>query len=324
MSTTPVISKSPRVSQQSIGPIRTLKELWQAVISCQSQGLYDTDAMYDVYQAMSPRLTFQDLANTFSGVYADTYWNVTLMDESKLAKSMVQTLGLSLELANQYATQAMRQWRGIFSRKNFSDYGFIPVPNDYTASPDIVCNQDGTLSLQQVIQQWNNEFWKQPTVGKNYIYVRCQNMSFQGGITQPVVSMFYTQGGFNQPPTSWIQCYTVEGNEKSGSISSLTDGKLALVNATNPLSLGDRAASEAFFFTPTSNEHVCVIATIETEYFTNNPLNISGSNWNSTQWISCNGAAAWHNVDPQRELEDTLKFFNQDDTEEQFYFSAVC
>ena len=308
----------------AIKPIRTLQELWDAAIACQAAGQFDTDAMYNVYQVMNPKLTYQDLANTFSGVYATTYWNVTFMDATILAKSMVQAVGLDPGKAAQYATQAMTQWRGLFSRKNLSDYGSIPVQGNYTESPDIVCNENSPIPLPQLIQQWNNEFWKQPAVNKNYIYLRCQNMSFHGGITAPQVSMFYTTGGFNQPPTSWIQCYTVDENVKTGSISSLTGGTLAEVSPTNPLALGDRAASEAFFFSPTSSDHVCVIATVSSEFFTNNPLDISANNWNSNTWITQNGAAAWHNVDPQKKLEDSLKFYNQDDTPEDFYFSALC
>ena len=278
--------------------------------------------MYDVYQAMSPKLTYQDLANTFAAVYAETYWNVTFMDATILAKSMVQTVGLDLGLAQQYAAQAMTQWRGMLSRKNLNDVGATPVTTDFTASPDIVCNENTGLNLQAVIQQWNNPFWQQPTVNKNYVYLRCQNLLFHGGITKPSVTMYYTTGGFNQPPTSWIRCYTVDGNKEAGSISSIVDGSLAEVSATNPLGLGERAVSEAFFFTPTSQDHVCVIGAVGTEYFTNVPN--TENNWDSQNWITHNGAAAWHNVDPQRELEDNLKFYNQDDSPEDFYFSVAC
>jgi hypothetical protein len=326
MSTPSTTLAAPSPVSQTIKPIRNLQELWDAVIVCQTNEQFDTEAMYSVYQVMNPKLTYQDLANTFSGVYASTYWNATFMDATILAKSLAQSLGLDLGKATQYATQAIGQWRGVLSRKNFNDYGSIPisVQAPYSESPDIVCNENSELVLDQLIQQWNNEFWKQPVVGKNYIYLRCQNMSFHGGITAPAVSMFYTAGGFNQPPTSWIQCYTADGNVKTGAVSSLTGGSLAPVSPANPLNLGDRAASEAFYFSPTSSDHVCVIAAVNTEFFTNNPLDISANNWDSTTWITHNGAAAWHNVDPQLKLEDSLKFYNQDSTPEDFYFSALC
>lgn len=324
MSIQAATSERSRKSVQNVDPINTIAQLWQATIDCQTQGMFDTDAMYAISQAMSAKLTYQDLANVFSGVYADTYWNFTFMDESILAQTMIQTLSLSATLANQYATNAMAQWRGIFCRKNINDSGQIPVVGSYTESLDIICNGNTPINPQQLIQNWNSTYWQQPSVNKNYIYARCQNMSFLGGITKPVVSMFYTTGGFNQPPTSWIQCYTTGQNEKTGTISSLVNGNITVVSPDNPLTLGERAASEGFFFTPTSTDHVCVIAVIGTEFFTNNPLNITNSNWDSNEWITHNGAAAWHNVDPQLNLVDTLKFYNQDDTSEDFYFSALC
>lgn len=298
--------------------IRTLKEMWDAAILCQSQGAYDTDAMYSIYTAMSPKLTVQDIANVFSGVYADTYWNTTYLDSGLLAKSLTQAIGTDKDLAKQYADNSIRQWRGILCRKNINDVGNVPVVGNYTASLDIVCNQNTPIAPEALIANWNNEYWKQPSVGKNYIYARCQNVGFNGAIAQAQVQMFYSQGGFNQPPSSWVQCYTEKGNKPMGSIVS-QDGKV------NPLNWGDRGCSEAFFFNPTSKDHVCVISAVVSEFFTeNNPLQIPPGNWNSVTWITRNGAAAWHNVDPQLGKEDRLAFYNQDGVDEKFTFSISC
>lgn len=303
-----------------VGEIRNLKQMWEQTIVYHRDGDYDTEAMYKVYQKMSPKLTFQDIANVFSAVYADTYWDLTYMDSAILSKSMVQAMGLSRSLADQYASTAMDQWRGILCRKNIQDTGVIPVKSDYSGSLDIVCNGDTELMPEQLINEWNNTFWKQPTVGKNYVYTRCQNRLFDGDLAANKgenlkVQMFYTTGGFNQPPSSWVQCLTAKGGEQKGKVVTL-DGKLES---------GDRGASEGFFFSPKSADHVCVIAVVETEFFKDNdPTQHSNGNWNSTTWITHNGAGAWHNVNPQMNVKDSLSFFNQDGCDEDFVIRALC
>ena len=298
--------------------IRTLKDMWKAAIQMQEQGVYDTDAMYSIYTNMNPKLTVQNISDVCSGVYADTYWNTTSLDATLLAKSLVQAIGIERNLANSYANRSISQWRGILCRKNISDIGQIPVTTNYTASLDIVCNQNTPIDPKALITNWNNEYWKQPSVGKNFIYARCQNMAFDGPIKQAQVQMFYSTGGFNQPPSSWIQCFTVEGNNTLGKVIT-QDGQVS------PLNYGDRGCSEAFYFNPTSQDHVCVISAVISEFFaTNNPKQISPGNWNSVTWITRNGAAAWHNVDPQKGKEDHLAFFNQDGSEEKFCFSVHC
>jgi hypothetical protein len=299
----------------AVGDIRNIQQMWTQTIQLFENGDYDTEAMYKIYRAMSPKLTFQDIANVFSAVYADTYWNVTYMDASALAKSMVQALGVSRSQANTYALQAMRQWRGVLCRKNIQDTGIIPVGGSCTASLDIICNENTELMPQQLIENWNNEYWKQPVVGKNYIYARCQNMDFMGDLSKDVkVQMFYTTGGFNQPPSSWVQCYTAADDKEQG--------KVILIGSE--MDSGDRGASEAFYFNPKSQDHVCIIASATTAYFTkNDPTKIS-SNWSSSRWITCNGAAAWHNVNPQMNLEETLKMYNQDGSDENFTITAQC
>jgi len=282
--------------------------MWDATIAYQQAGEFDTTAMYNIYQRMNPKLTFQDIANVFSGVYADTYWNVVQMDYQVLAKSMISALGVSRDLANSYSQKAISQWRGAFCRNNISDVGNIPSPGNFTQSLDIVCNNDTELIPVQLIQNWNNEFYQQPQVGKNYVYTRCQNVGFYGEIT-PKVRMYFTSGGFNQPPSSWQQLFTATGTKAEGDVI-LIDGK------PGPMDITARGASESFFF-------VCLIGVIGTSFFSN-PLDIAAGNWNSTTWITWNGAACWHNVNPQVNMEENLKFYNQDGTTESFTFHAQC
>jgi hypothetical protein len=298
--------------------IRTVKQMWDTAIGLQKEGSYDTETMYAIYKNMNPKLTYQDIANVCSGVYADTYWNNIFMDPSFLAKSLVQALGLDLATANRLSNVAISQWRGILCRKNINDIGTIPTQGSYTQSIDIVCNQNTELNTDQVIEQWNNQFWQTPQVGKNYIYARCANTNFTGNITNPQLQMFYSTGGFNQPPTAWIQCLTVGNGAAIGDVV-LEGGK------TGPLGPGVRGVSEAFFLSPPNNSHICVIAALTSDFFAkNNPLTIPLGNWNSNTYITHNGASAWHNFDPQKAIEDSLKFYNQDDTEEAFTFEASC
>ncbi len=304
-------------SLSSSSEIRNISELWEAAIAYYKAGDYDTDAMYQMYQRANPRITFQDIANVTSAVFADTYWVVIQMDSSILSKHMVQALSLSPAQADKYAQNAMKQWRGSLSRNNISDTGQIPAQGSYSQSIDIVCNQDTPLMPSQLIKNWNNEYWKQPSVGKNYIYIRVQNKDFVGSLL-PKAQMFYTTGGFNQPPSSWVQCFTADGDKQEGAVL-LSDNK------PGPMPLGDRGASEAFYFEPKSTDHVCVIAAINDQFFkSNDPLGISNSNWNSTTWITHNGASAWHNVNPQTESVTKLKVFNQDGTNENFVLRAQC
>lgn len=319
MSNNVTASKKGSAAKKSIviNSIRTIQDMWDAAIQCFDDGDYDTDAIYLIYKNMNPKLTYQDIANVISAVYGDTYWNNIQMDYRILSKSMVQALGLDRGLADQLSQNAFTQWRGMLCRKNINDIGIIPTPGSYTASLDIVCNENTPLAPDQLIEEWNNEFWKKPSIGKNYIYCRAQNLAFRGDIT-PKVQMYYTEGGFNQPPSSWLQCTTEKGGKTTGDI-------LLLGGKPGPMAVGVRGASEAFFFNPKSADHVCVIASLTYEYFENNdPLKITPGNWNSQTWITHNGAAAWHNVDPQTKVEEQFKFYNQDGTEEKFAFTAQC
>ncbi|MDJ0765803.1 MAG: hypothetical protein QNJ97_22655 [Myxococcota bacterium] len=300
------------------GMINTLEQLWQAAIGYQKEKVFDSTAMYEINQRMSARLGYDDMANVFSGVYADTYWVDTYMDPSILAKHMVQGIGIDLSLATQYANAAMSLWRGMLTRKNFGDQGQIPCNGTTTNCPDIVCNQDTPLpSTDQLIKNWNTEFWKIPQDSKNYVYTRCQNLNFLGDIT-PTVEMFYSDAGFNSPPESWIQLYTANDPANPQGQINLIGGK------PGPMAEGVRGASEAFMFEPKSTRHFCLIATVSSEFFKKNDPLKHHSNWNSATWLTHNGAAAWHNVDPQRNTDMVLKFYNQDATPEHFAFKAYC
>jgi hypothetical protein len=309
---------SLEIDLKNTQPIKNIQQMWDAVIQHHKEGSFDTDAMYDIYKRMDARLTYSDIANVFSGVYAGNYWSDTLykMDPTILAEHMKKGLGLDYNRALSCATSAMSQWRGILLRKIYTDAGQIPEKESYTASVDIVCNQDNPLDTDQLITDWNNEFWETPKVGKNYVYIRCQNLNFQGAI-KPQVRVFYSDAGFATPPSSWIQMYTVNGSKALGDV-------MLLGGESGSMELGIRGASEAFNFAPTAAKHYCIVASFASEFFDNNPLENVSSNWSSATWIKYNGAVGWHNVDPQKSIESTLKFYNLDGRPEKFAFEAYC
>ncbi|AKB17381.1 MULTISPECIES: hypothetical protein [unclassified Methanosarcina] len=306
-----------RTSLVNFDPICTVKQLWDAAIAHHKDGDFDTNAMTDIYQRVDPRLTYQDIANVISAVYADTYWSGVQMDPGVLVKHMVQALGVTRDDAQVYANKAMSQWRGMLTRKYTSDSGVIPVDN-CCLGIDLLCNRDGAFDTDELIINWNSTYWNTPQKGKNYFAVRCQNLSFKGLIT-PKVQMFYTQAGFNTPPTEWHQVYTLKDQKTKGDI--LIKGK-----KIGQLDEGDRGASESFIldFVPTTDSnHFCAIAAVSSEFFDNNPLT-KHDNWSTSTWIMYNGAAAWHNLDAQKSVESSLKFYNQDGRPEKFSFEAHC
>lgn len=300
--------------------IANTAQLWEAAVYYQTQGNSDVSAMQLIWQALVPAIGYQQLANVIAAVYAKTYWATTSMTPATLANNMVAALGLSPNLATSYASNAMLTWEGAFSRANLGDNGLIPKQGELSSSCDIVVNAGTSLTTNFLISQWNNAFLNAPSTGKNYIYLRGQNLGFNydltvGGSTPVTVNMFYTTAGFNQPPTSWVQLSTVSNNSTSGVVNTIEPG---------PITLGTKFVSEAFMFDPASDNHVCLIGVINSNFFTSNPVLSSQSNWNSSTWLASNGAAAWQNVNPSAGTQTSLAFYNQDGTSETFAFKAFC
>lgn len=305
--------------------MNTIQQMWDATISYFKEGDSDTLAMTKVYTRMQDPLTNQDISDVFSAVYATTYWNVICMDCEKLSRSLMSVIGLTTREAEVIAEKSLSQWRGIYIRDNNGDTGHIPkkMASPYN-SIDIVCNGNIAIQPSLLIQKWDTRIWQTPKVGKNYVYTRCQNLGFFGNLSSvdlkyPVVKMFVTDIGFNLPPTSWIQLPTVSNKAK-------TTGEVVLINGVpGPMNEGTIGCSEAFFFSPTSTDPVCIIGTIGTAFFTNTLHNL-GSNWNTATWITHNGAVAIHNAGPfpRQGKEVRLKFYNQDDTSENFAFKIYC
>lgn len=302
------------------GPIRTIQEMWNAAVDYFYSSKSDIDAMKAIYARMitSPYLGVQDLANVLSGVYADTYWQNICLDYTILSSHLQSGLGLSSDVANTYASNSIKQWRGIYSRKNSADTGSIPTIGDYYSSLDVICTGKQSMEPNEIINKWNDPIWVSPVIGKNYVYVRCSNIQFLGNIVNPKVQMFYTYGGFNQPPSVWTQMKTYDSGNDEG-VVYLSNGK------TGPMQMGAKGVSEAFSFEPTKTDHGCILSGITTEFLLkNNPKNITPGNWNYATYVTRNGSAAWHNFDAQKSTSSKLAFYNQDGASEVFSFIANC
>lgn len=289
-------------------PLPSIQAMWDQTIKYHQQGMAATTAMQLIWMNRCPQATPDDLAKIFSAVYADTYWAQTYMDQGLMASIMSMTTGLSMDVCKAAAKNAFSVWCGILVRKNFSDFGTIPVQGNLTFSPDVVRN--GPLTRLTLIQKWSDYIWNPG----GYCYTRGQNLGFQGSIKNAMVRMFYTDLGFICPPTSWNIMYT-QDNEIWSPLQGITPG---------PLKMGERAASGAFIFSPAAIGHFCLISVVSTEFFKNDPTTIPPGNWNSYQWITNNGAAGWHNTDVNTAADTVLKFYNQDGRPETFVFEAHC
>jgi hypothetical protein len=286
---------------------------WDVAVQCKKDGLGDIVAIQTVYDSMPPPATLTSLAIIIGAVYADTYWAKTKMDFTILSASLQKAGGWGQADCNKAAQNAFSNWYGVLARNDFSNVGQIPKAGNLTNSPDALCNMDGPLIRSTILTQWNSYFFNQGVVGKNYCYGRVQSVNIPLPIEQPKTRMFFTDAGFNSPPTSWQIMYT----EKKDTYSPLEGMQ------PGPIPAGGRAASGAFLFEPPAAKHYCLLAVSATEFFTNDPLQGAG-NWSSQEWITRNGAAAWHNIDIPRAMETTLKFYNQDSQPERFLFEAHC
>lgn len=289
------------------------QQYWDLGLEYFSQGDPATTAMQKLWYQMSPPASLPLLATIIGALYGDTYWATTKMSKERLSSDLQAALGINKADCDRAANSAFSSWYGLLVRGNMSDSGsLIPRPGTLTNSPDVVVNGAATLTVEQLIRQWNVYIYTPEPGLKNNTYGRAASVGTQVPITRPVLRMFYSDAGFNPPPTSWIQMFTF-----SGAATSPLQGIEA-----GPILPGERSANpDSFAFTPPGSGHYCLISVAGTEYFTNNPLT-SGGNWSSQEWIQFNGAAGWHNVDVPKSSTATLKFYNQDGVPERFVFEA--
>jgi len=198
-------------------------------------------------------------------------------------------------------------------RANFSDNGSIPRGTNVTNSPDVVVNGQAPLTVQQLITLWNVYNWDPKPGLKNYAYGRAQSLNIQVPINAPVLRMYYSDAGFNPPPSSWVKMMTFDGSSETSPLQGINAG---------PIQVGERSANiNAFGLTVPGTGHYCAISVAGSEFFTNNPSD-QGGNFDAYEWITNNGAAGWHNIDVVQARETSLKYYNQDATAEIFVFEA--
>lgn len=287
---------------------------WDTAVDCLKQGMNDIQAIKAVWRSMPPPALLSQLAIVIGAIYADTYWVRTNMDYTILSASLQKAGGWHKSDCDQAAQVAFSNWYGLLLRNDFSNVGQIPKKGNPLDSPDVLCNDDGPLDPVDMLTKWNSYFYYEAPGTKNYTYGRAQSVNIPVPIKQPVLRMFASDAGINQPPNSWTILYTMKGD-----VTSPMQGMKA-----GPIPSGGRAANtNAFDFEPLGSQHYCLIAVAGTEFFANSPLQETG-NWNSQQWITYNGAAGWHNIDTTSATEERLKFYNQDGRPELFAFEAHC
>jgi hypothetical protein len=288
---------------------------WDLCLKSFNNGDIATTAIQTVWAAMPPPASLPLLASIVGAIYADTYWATTKMDADRLARDLQASLGINPADCQKAARFAFSKWYGLLVRANFGDDGSIPKSGSPTASPDVIINGRTTLTIDQIIRMWNVYKWDPSPGLKNNTYGRAQSVNIQEPITTPRLSMYYSEAGFNPPPTSWVQMYTFDRGARESVLQGLQPGNVPV---------GGKAANlDSFAFQPPGTGHYCAIATASTEFFANKPFE-QGGNWNSQEWIVNNGAAAWHNVDVQKTKDSVLKFYNQDAVSEHFQFEAHC
>jgi hypothetical protein len=292
---------------------------WNAALKTFNNGDPDTTAIVRVFNALPPQVsTLKNIASIVSAVYADTYWSLTFMDASILSNSIVKALGVNKPDADAAASRAFESWRGMLVRGDTSDTGASMPRGLLTQSIDDVINGKDPIDPTVLFSQWNSAFFNQADGLKNFCYARAQSVNFNLPITKATARIFFTDQGFNQPPQSWHEMTTASTGALSAPLMTESlDPKQPI------LPTGRAVSSDGYIFTPAGQGHYCLLAVVSTEFFTNDPLSSSG-NFNSQQWISCNGAAGWHNLDTLPGNTANLKLYNQDPRPERFALRAHC
>ena len=288
---------SPTTSTSQAAAANPNQQYWDLGLSCFNEGQTATATMQALYNAWLPPFNLNLLAAIVGALYGDTYWARTRMDRDLMAYNLQAALGMNPADCQKAANFAFSKWYGLQVRANMSDQGQIPRDSNVTNSPDVVVNGQAPLSVQQLINLWNVYTWDLAPGLKNYAYGRAQSLNIQLPITAPVLRMYYSDAGFNPPPSSWVKLFTFTGSSETSPLQGVNAG---------PIPVGGRSANvNAFGLNVPGSGHYCAISVAGSEFFTNNPSD-SGGNWDSYEWITNDGAAGWHNIDVSTGKEETL------------------
>ncbi len=182
----------------------------------------------------------------------------------------------------------MPLYQDLFMRDNFGDTGWQPTSDAYvSASPDILPYGQGTLTQQQLINNYGPPLVDVPLQNNqvNNVYVRAK--SNYGGATFGQIYLYYSTGNLLVNVSRW----------RNNAIPNNNGQFYANVSATalNQVAPGD----QPFNFTPASSlgSHFCFVARVSTQ-LNPNPLPSSDfSGWQDfVNWVRNNAWVAWHNV----------------------------
>jgi hypothetical protein len=290
---------------------------WQQGLAAFQNGDVATTAIQKIWGPMFPA-NLNLVALIVGTLYGDTYYDPTRvsMNAQLLADDLSAATGKNPPDCLRAAQLAFSQWQGLFVRANFDASNKIPRPGSILNSPDVVLNGKTPLTVDQLIRTWNQVIWGPISGDRNLVYGRAASVNLPVPTTGSM-KMFIVEGAINPPnPQSWTQLFTADSS-----------GTSPLQNAAGNTTLqpGERTANaEPFVWTVPGAGHYCAITVAQSEFFTNDPLQVPTGNWNSMKWISNNGAAGWHNLDTVRGSQAVLKLHNLDGTTERFVVEAHC
>lgn len=291
-------------------------DYWNVGLKAFEKGQPATSGIQAIWNAMMPPASLNQLALIVGSLWADTYWDTTHMNATKLANDINSAIGINISDATKAANFAFSRWSGLLVRGNTGNSGEIPRQGTLTASMDVIINGQNPLTAEQLIRMWGQSRWSPEPGLKNFVYGRAQSSNIEVDIKKGRLMAFHSDAGFNPPPASWTQLFTYAGDDTA----PLEEIKGKVISPNGRAANG---GEHGFAFEPPGAGHYCVVVVAQTEFFSNQPLQ-NGTNWDSYQWLTHNGAAGWHNVNVTTGVEHMLKFYNQDGVGEHFVFEAHC
>ncbi|HLJ91077.1 MAG TPA: hypothetical protein VKZ53_30015 [Candidatus Angelobacter sp.] len=301
-------------------------DAWRRAVTCLRDKVQVSNATNQVYYTlMPPDRTPANTATIIGAVYADSFWSGVKFEERLLSRALLTAgLGWSQSTTDSAAHAAFKDWHGLFLRSEMAAGSSIPRTLAYY-SPDVIA--DGALSPKDLIARWNEYLSYSRISGGVFVYARCQSLNVPipiGGVrlpngtnTPPEVRVYAIPGSLTlSPPATWMQLKSAGKdfayllNENGAEVPNVAEFQ--------------RVATGPFDWTPPNNGHFCLVASVRTEFFTNNPASVPAGNWDTHDWVAYDGAGGWRNVDVLQTLRTSLNLYNHDARQEEFILEAHC
>jgi len=232
-----------------------------------------------------------------------------------------EQLAAALIAANPaYGTQAagvagalMRVLPGMLPRRFFGDLGNRPaVANDTVySSPDLIISGTSPLSdPAQLLASWNRDPSVSPQGERvNYIYVRGLNL--YPGTQEGKVYLYLAAANITNDPSRWSPLKANDNRD------------YALIAADNTGNIW--STSVPFTWTPPANQHMCLIARVETKEY---PNALPTGLINQADWVNNSPGIAWRNYEPLAGLRgvhsNVLDFGNTGAGDDDFVIAAIA